>query len=126
MTTEDILLTTKDNEYNPFENYDEWRDYDVDENSPTHPAYCTEAYCMRVLGMRSPIDFSTAAISEELMGVYEEIIAINKEIGNDIYEVITREGKRLPHVPQEFLNWGAPVNKYEAPGEGSPNTPTPS
>ena len=103
MTTEDILLTTKDNEYNPFTQYDEWRDWDCDANSNSHPAYCTEAYCARVLGLRDPDGFSTEAISEELMGVFEEIITINNEIGNDIYVVITREGDRLEHVPPELL-----------------------
>ena len=103
VTSEDILLTTKDNQYNPFIDYDNWRDFDCDANSPTHPAYCTEAYSMRVLGYRDPSEYSTAAISEELMGVYEEIIAINKEIGNDIYIIITREGERLDHVPPELL-----------------------
>lgn len=104
MTSEDILLTTKDNEWNPFTHYDEWRDFDCDANSRTHPAYCTEAYWMRVLGLRSPEDFSTEAISEELMGVFEEIIAINKEIGNDVYILITRDGERLDHVPPELLS----------------------
>lgn len=103
MTSEDVLLTTRDNIYNPFTDYDEWRDYDTDAYSPDHPAYCTEAYCMRVLGMRNPIDFSTDAISEELMNVYEEIIAINNEIGNNIYVIITRDGKIFDHVPPELL-----------------------
>ena len=103
VTSEDILLTTKDNQYNPFIDYDNWRDFDCDANSPTHPAYCTEAYSMRVLGYRDPSEYSTAAISEELMGACEEIIAINKEIGNDIYIIITREGERLDHVPPELL-----------------------
>lgn len=105
MTAEDILLTTKDNEYNPFTDYDHWRDFDTDANSPTHDAYCTEAYVMRILGLRNPEDFTPEAVSEELMNVYEEIIAINNEIGNDNYVVITREGKKLPHVPPELLTY---------------------
>lgn len=103
MTAADILLTTRDNEYNPFTQYDEWRDFDCDANSSTHPAYCTEAYCMRVLGLRNPDDYSVDAIAEELVQVFEEIITINNEIGNDAYIIITREGQRLDHVPPELL-----------------------
>ena len=103
MTSEELLLTTKDNMYNPFTDYDDWRDYDCDANSPTHPPYCTEAYSMRLLGLRNPDDYSTEAISEELMSVYEEIITINKEIGNDIYILITPDGKKLEHVPPDLL-----------------------
>ena len=125
MKAEDILLTTRDNEWNPFLNYDEWRDYDTDANSPKHPAYCTEAYCMRVLGMRNPLDYSTEAIVEELMNIYEEIITINNEIGNDIYQIITRDGSRLDHVPPELLHQTF-KQYYNTPGGGaSQNTPTP-
>lgn len=108
MTTEDILLTTRDNQFNPFTDYDNWRSFDCDANASDHPAYCTEAYCMRVLGLRHPDDFSTEAISEELMGVFEEIININKEIGNDVYVAITREGKILEHIPPHMLFKDAP------------------
>lgn len=129
MKAEDIWLTTKDNIYNPFVDYDEWRDYDIDAYSSTHPAYCTEAYMMRVFGMRNPMDYSTDSIAEELVNIFEEIITINNEMGNDIYEIITREGKRLKHVPPELL-YTKPTEEYalvneDTPGEGSETPPTP-
>lgn len=121
---EDIWLTTRDNEYNPFTDYDNWHNYDVDAYATDHPAYCTEAYWMRVLGLRNPMDYSSDAIAEELMNIFEEIITINNEMGLNIYQIITREGERLDHVPQELLY---NVHKtYEPPGGGaSQNTPTP-
>lgn len=129
MKAEDIWLTTKDNEWNPFLNYDEWRDYDTDAYAADHPAYCTEAYLMRVLGMRNPLDYSTDAIVEELMNIFEEIITINNEIGNDVYCIITREGTKLDHVPPELLyntpKAYVPKDKEDTPGEGSKTTPTP-
>ena len=124
MTSADIWLTTKDNEWNPFTNYDEWRIFDTDANSPTHPAYCTEAYAMRVLGFRNPLDYSTDAITDELMNVYEEIITINKEMGLDIYEIITPQGIRLEHVPPELL-FAPVIDKYIPPGGGPQTPPTP-
>lgn len=121
---EDILLTTRDNEHNPFTEYDEWRDFDIDAYATDHPAYCTEAYCMRILGLRNPIDYSSDAIAEELMNVFEEIITINNEMGVDVYQIITREGERLDHVPPELLY--DTYKTYETPRGGGPeNTPTP-
>ena len=96
----DILLTTKDNKFNPFTENEQWRDYDTD--ILNHP-YNTEAYYMRELGMRSPDSFSDDAISLELVQVFEEIIQRNNEIGLDIYEIITRDGTRMDHVPAELL-----------------------
>lgn len=121
---EEMWLTTRDNEYNPFTDYDEWRDFDVDAYATDHPAYCTEAYAMRILGLRNPLDYSSSAIIEELMNVYEEIITINNEMGIDIYQIITREGERLDHVPQELLY--DTHKTYEAPrGRGPQDTPAP-
>ena len=96
---EDILLTTKDNPFNPFTDEDNWRAYDTDYSHP----YNTEAYYMRLLGLRNPDNFTQEMISLELMQIFEEIININEELGIDLYELITREGKRLAHVPPELL-----------------------
>ena len=96
---EDILLTTKDNKFNPFTDEDNWRSFDTD---PTHP-YNTEAYYMRLLGLRSPDSFTDEQVSSELIQIFEEIIQVNNEIGYDIYEIITRDGTRLDHVPSELL-----------------------
>ena len=99
LKAEDILLTTKDNKFNPFTDEDNWRAYDTDYSHP----YNTEAYCMRVLGLRNPDNFSREEVSTELLRVFEEIIAINEEIGVDLYELITRGGERLKHVPPHLL-----------------------
>lgn len=96
---EDILLTTKDNEFNPFTDEDNWRAFDTDYSHP----YNTEAYYMRLLGLRNPDNFTPEMISTELLQIFEEIIKINEEMGIDLYELITRDGQRLGHVPQELL-----------------------
>lgn len=96
----DILLTTRDNKFNPFTEYDQWHAFDTD--IINHP-YNTEAYYTRILGMRSPDSFTDEMISQELVQVFEEIIKINNEIGNDIYQIITPDGTRMDHVPNELL-----------------------
>ena len=100
LKAEDILLTTKDNKFNPFTEYDQWREFDTDVIN--HP-YNTEAYYMRVLGMRSPDSFTNEMVSQELVQVFEEIIRINNELGYDIYQIITRDGTRMDHVPSNLL-----------------------
>lgn len=99
ISQEDILLTTKDNPFNPFTDEDNWRAFDTDYSHP----YCTEAYCMRELGLRDPDNFDSASLATELLSVFEEVININQEIGLDLYELITRDGQRLAHVPRDML-----------------------
>lgn len=99
LTAEDILLTTKDNKFNPFTDEDLWRSFDTDYSHP----YNTEAYYMRVLGMRNPEDFNAQELAIELLQVFEEIIRINEEMGIDLYELITKDGRRLAHVPKDML-----------------------
>ena len=106
---QDILLTTKDNKFNPFTDEDNWRAFDTDYSHP----YNTEAYYMRLLGMRNPDNFTQGMLATELMQVFEEIININHELGIDLYELITRDGKRLDHVPKELLPDQTPF-KYSA------------
>ena len=101
---EDILLTTKDNPFNPFTDDDNWRAFDTDYSHP----YNTEAYYMRVLGMRSPDSFSPSENARELMQVFDEIICINQEMGIDLYELITRDGQRLQQVPRGLLFESSP------------------
>ena len=96
---EDILLTTKDNQFNPFTDEDNWRAFDTDYSHP----YNTEAYYMRLLGLRNPDNFTSEELATELMQIFEEIININQEMGIDLYQVITREGTRMDHVPHELL-----------------------
>ena len=97
---EDILITTKDNPFNPFTDEDNWRAFDTDYSHP----YNTEAYYMRILGLRNPENFTPKMLSYELLQIFDEIISINQELGIDLYELITREGKRLGHVPAELLH----------------------
>lgn len=99
MKAEDILLTTKDNPFNPFTDEDNWRAFDTDYSHP----YNTEAYYMRLLGLRNPDNFTQDMLSHELMQIFDEIIKINQEMGIDIYELITRDGKHLGNVPRELL-----------------------
>ena len=96
---EDILLTTKDNPFNPFTDEDNWRAFDTDYSHP----YNTEAYYMRLLGLRNPDNFTPEMVSLELVRIFEEIININEEMGIDLYEIITPDGTRMGHVPRELL-----------------------
>ena len=96
---EDILLTTKDNPFNPFTDEDNWRAFDTDYSHP----YNTEAYYMRVLGLRDPDNFTPDMLATELMQVFQEIIDINHELGIDLYELITKDGTRLENVPRDLL-----------------------
>ena len=117
MTNEtDILLTTKDNPYNPFTEYDDWKYFDE-----TMKHYFTEAYIAREVGMLDP-DISDSVLARERVEAFKEIIKLNNELGVDIYTMITRDGKRLDPTPSVFL--GQEENEG-TPGEGSANTPTP-
>ena len=96
---EDILLTTKDNPFNPFTEEDDWRAFDTDYSHP----YNTEAYYMRLMGLRDPDNFDSQSLARELAQIFEEIITINQELGIDLYEIVTRDGQRLGHVPENLL-----------------------
>ena len=85
--------------FNPFSDEENWRAYDTDYSHP----YNTEAYYMRLLGLRDPDNFTPEMLSLELMQIFEEIIDINQEIGIDLYEVIDRNGDRMGHVPSNLL-----------------------
>ena len=93
----DILLTTKDNPYNPFTQYDEWKYFDE-----TQKHYYTEAYIAREVGMLDP-DIGDEALAHERVEAFKEIIKLNNELGVDIYTMITRDGKLLDPSPAEFL-----------------------
>ena len=87
----DILLTTKDNEFNPFTDYDNWKQFDQEYG------YNTEAYVMRVFGYPDADELADD-IASRLSQVYEEIINRNNELGFDAYCIITRDGERFDHV----------------------------
>ena len=112
----DILLTTKDNPYNPFTEYDDWKYFDEIEKH-----YNTEAYIAREVGM---LDFNLTEdqIAHERVKAFNEIIRLNDELGLDIYTLVSREGTKLDPTPSVYLGQNA---EEGTPGEGSENTPTP-
>ena len=112
----DILLTTKDNPYNPFTEYDEWKRFDEVDHR-----YYTEAYIARIVGMLDP-DISDEELAHERMNAFKEIIKYNDELGMDIYTLVSREGEKLDPTPSVYLG----QNDMEGtPGEGSEESPTP-
>ena len=100
---EDILLTTKDNPFNPFTEYDNWRSFDTDYG------YNTEAYWSRLLGYDTSLSANQLAM--RLMVIFEETININNELGYDVYVLITRDGQKLEHVPDSLLMSNGPPAK---------------
>lgn len=93
----DILLTTKDNPFNPFTEYDNWKYFDE-----TSKHYNTEAYVAREVGMLDP-DIGDEALADELITAFKEIIRLNDEMGFDIYTMITRDGEKMDPTPSSYL-----------------------
>lgn len=112
----DILLTTKDNPFNPFTEYDDWKYYDE-----ISKHYNTEAYVARETGLLDP-DISDEELAHERMNVFNEIIRLNDEIGLDIYTLISREGEKLDPTPSVYLEQN---DIEDTPGEGQKQAPTP-
>lgn len=108
----EILLTTKDNPYNPFTEYDDWKYFD---EKTKH--YNTEAYIAREVGMLDP-EMSDEALARERVNAFKEIIRLNDELGLDIYTMITKDGERLDPTPSVYLN-------QEEPSEDDQNNITP-
>lgn len=94
---EDILLTTKDNPYNPFTDYDNWKYFDE-----ISKHYNTEAYVAREVGLLDP-DISDEELAHERMNAFKEIIKYNDEMGFDVYVLISREGEKLDPTPSVYL-----------------------
>ena len=112
----DILLTTKDNKFNPFTEYDDWKYFD---EKQMH--YNTEAYVARDIGMLDP-DISEQELAHERVKSFKEIIKLNDELGYDIYVMISRGGKRLNDTPSVYLGQ---KDIEGTPGEGPAESPTP-
>lgn len=93
----DILLTTKDNKFNPFTQYDDWKNFD--ENTKH---YNTEEYVSRLVGLLDQ-DATTDEIAHERVRAFKEIINLNDELGIDIYVMITRDGTKLDNTPSAYL-----------------------
>ena len=112
----ELLLTTKDNPYNPFTQYDDWKYFDE-----TMKHYYTEAYVARETGMLDP-DISEEDLAHERVNAFKEIIRLNDELGVDIYTMITPGGERLDPTPSAYLGQ---TEDEGTPGEGSEDSPTP-
>lgn len=102
----DVLLTTKDNKFNPFTEYDDWKNFDEESKH-----YCTEAYVARVV---AELAFQVSALLEGEVSddefdslrirAYDDIIKYNNEIGFDIYVKIKKDGRRLNDSPSHYLD----------------------
>ena len=107
MTAEhDFLLTTKDNKFNPFTQYDQWKHFDEKERH-----YNTEAYVARVVAelafqVRNILfgEVSDSELDSLRNQAYNDIIRYNNEIGFDIYTKISRGGQLLDPSPSQYLN----------------------
>lgn len=93
----DILLTTKDNKFNPFTQYDDWKNFDVNTKH-----YNTEAYVSRDVGYID-MEATEDEIAHERVKSFERIINLNDELGFDIYVMITRDGTKLDNTPSAYL-----------------------
>lgn len=104
-TNDDYLLTTKDNKFNPFDDYDNWKNFDEE---TMH--YCTEAYTARVvaeLALQVRNIFEGEISDTDLLRLrnqaFDDIIKYNNEIGYDIYTKISRDGTREDSSPSQYL-----------------------
>lgn len=74
MNNEEVMLTTVDNPYNPFENFGEWYTFDElqarRENRPTCCSYLARVY----LG---PDDVSDNEFNQVMNDVIDEIVKLN-------------------------------------------------
>lgn len=71
MDNQDMMLTTKDNPFNPHENYEQWLYFD------TQQGYNTQSYIARVYANKVE-DLSTTDVNDELLTeTFEEIIRMN-------------------------------------------------
>ena len=66
-----IMLSTKDNPFNPFTHFDEWRQYDI-----THGHYCCELVAKF---SRCSDDLSDKENTDEINYAIERIIEIDPE-----------------------------------------------
>ena len=107
---ENVLLTTKDNEFNPFTQYDDWKNFD---EYTKH--YCTEAYVARVVAelafqVRNILEgeVSDDELNQLRNEAYDDIIKYNNEIGYDIYVKIRPDGTKINDAPSLYLEKTSP------------------
>jgi len=75
-----VMLTTTDNPYNPFDNYDEWYQFDFSKG------YHTPSYLARIVAISDELsDEDQSIIIEEAI---DEIVRLNI---TGLYKKVTRE-----------------------------------
>ncbi len=79
-TNTDVMLTTKDNPYDPFTQFDEWNDFDEAKG------YYTNAYLARIANVSDSL--SPIEIANELNNAIDEILSIN---GHDLYVKLSKD-----------------------------------
>lgn len=87
MAEENYMLTTKDNPWNPFTNFDEWYAWDISHG------YYTSAYLARI-AVDSP-DISAAQSRRAVNDAIDEIISYNLT------------GNYVKVCPDDYKNWVA-------------------
>lgn len=75
-----VAITTKDNPFNPITEFDQWFRYDMDKG------YSTCSYLGRIA--RTSDQLTDYENDLEIERAIDEIIKINNEIGNNIYEKV--------------------------------------
>ena len=84
------MLTTKDNPYDPFTNFDQWFLYDVEKG------YNTCGYLGRIA--RTSSEFSDEENENEIERAIDEIIQYDFM---GIYEKVTSDGSKKTHNPAQ-------------------------
>ena len=70
LTETKVMLTTVDNPFDPFDDYDNWRRYDEDHHYPN-----TNSYLARIVNLTD--DMSQKGEDEEIERAIDEIIEFN-------------------------------------------------
>lgn len=75
--TKDVMITTFDNPYNPFDDFDSWFLFDVEKG------YCSLSYLGRIA--RTSEQLSEEENFEEIERAIDEIISYNEELYTKVY-----------------------------------------
>lgn len=88
--TEEVMLTTIDNPYNPFDNFEQWYMFDElqarRENRPTCCSYLARVDC-------SSDEVSEAEQRQTMNDIIDEIIELN--LSNKFIKITQEEAKKL-------------------------------
>lgn len=89
------MITTKDNPYNPFEDFDSWFMYDIEKG------YNTCSYLARIGKLED--DMTQKEIYEEIDRAIDEIITLNPL---DIYIKVSKDIENDPYEGEEDIEGG--------------------